>query len=262
MILIKEKEDLVEYSIFILGLVFGSFLNVLIFRLAHNVSLINPKRSFCPNCNYQIKWYENIPVISYIFLKASCSNCSKHISIRYFIVELLTAFITLLLYVKFGRSTEFLMLVILTYILIVLSFIDFEFQEVPDYLLILVVLVAFTTINFNIFNALVFAGAFTLLELFVTFYIQNIKYRFTKDESLLEQKSLGEGDIPIVAIIGGLLNIKLGIIAIILAALLAIIPAMYNLIFKKETQTAFIPFLSLGLLIVLLFDNLFLKVIF
>ena len=71
MILIKEKEDLVEYSIFILGLVFGSFLNVLIFRLAHNVSLINPKRSFCPNCHYQIKWYENIPVISYIFLKAS-----------------------------------------------------------------------------------------------------------------------------------------------------------------------------------------------
>ena len=126
MILIKEKEDLVEYSIFILGLVFGFFLNVLIFRLAHNVSLINPKRSFCPNCHYQIKWYENIPVLSYLFLKGKCSNCSKRISIIYPIVELITGLVTVLLYQHQWFDVDLALTIALFYTLIVLSFIDFK----------------------------------------------------------------------------------------------------------------------------------------
>ena len=77
-------------------------------------------------------------------------------------------------------------------------------------------------------------------------YIQNIKYKLTKDETLRTQKALGEGDIPIVAVIGAVLGLQAGFIAIFLGALFAIIPSIYNLIFKKDIETPFIPYLSLG----------------
>ncbi len=104
----------------------------------------------------------------------------------------------------------------------------------------------------------IFAGGIVVLEIFVTFYIQNIKSKILKDDSLKEQKSLGEGDIPIVAIIGGVLGLHLGVIAIFLSAIFAIIPSLINLIIKKDIETPFIPFLSLGFIVVFLYDNLFL----
>jgi len=72
---------------FAIGLIFGSFLNVLTYRIPLGISLFNPIGSECPHCQHKIKWYENIPVISYVFLKGKCSNCSKRISIIYPIVS-------------------------------------------------------------------------------------------------------------------------------------------------------------------------------
>ena len=77
MILIVEREDLEVFS-FILGAVFGSFLNVLIIRLPQNLSYVKP-RSYCPKCNHQISWYHNIPIFSYIFLKGKCAYCKDKI---------------------------------------------------------------------------------------------------------------------------------------------------------------------------------------
>lgn len=81
---------------FIIGLCFGSFFNVLIYRLPRKESIVFPP-SHCPNCNYKIKWYENIPVLSYIFLRGKCSNCSKPISIRYPIIELIFGVVGILI---------------------------------------------------------------------------------------------------------------------------------------------------------------------
>ncbi len=102
-------------------------------------------------------------------------------------------------------------------------------------------------------NGLIFAGAFIMLDFILTFYIQNIKYKITKDEDLKTQKALGEGDIPIVFVIGMILGIKAGFTAIFLGALSAIIPSIYNILFKKEIETPFIPFLSFGLFIEFIF---------
>ncbi len=253
---IKEREDLVEYSlIFIIGLIFGSFLNMLIYRLPLGISLISPKRSMCTNCRYLLKWYENVPVISYIYLKAKCSSCKTHISYIYPIVELITACITLLLYIKIGLSYNFILIVSLFYILILLSFIDFKYKAVPDYLLLIVLVVSFFIDSFDFKAMLLFIGAIVLLEIFITFYIQNIKAKILKDDSLKEQKALGEGDIPIVAIIGGLLGIKLGMLAIFLSAILAIIPSIINSMIKKDIETPFIPYLVLALFIVFITDS-------
>jgi len=234
---------------------------MLIYRLPENISLINPKRSICPNCNYQIKWYENLPVISYVILKGQCSSCKEKISIIYPIVELLTGIITLLLYNKLGLNLDFILITITFYILILLSFIDLKYKAVPDYLLIIALVLAFFTFNFSIKDAFIFAGAFVLLELFVTFYIQNIKAKILDNNNLKTQKAIGEGDIPIVAIVGGLLGLKLGLLAIFLSAIFAIIPSLINSLVKKDIETPFIPYLSLGLFIVYLNDIYFVEIL-
>jgi leader peptidase (prepilin peptidase)/N-methyltransferase len=246
-------EEFEAFSIIIVSLIIGSFLNVLIYRLPLNISLLNPKRSSCPLCKCTIKWYENIPVLSYIFLKAKCSSCSAPISILYPIVEVLTVLITYILYLQLGLNQEFYFLALIVYFLIVLSFIDLKYKAVPTLLLILLTTITLSYLltnkieNFSIY--FIFAGGIITIELFVTYYIQNIKASILKDDSLKEQKAIGEGDIPIIAIIGGILGLKFGIIAIFLSAILAIIPAILNIILKKEIETPFIPFLSLGFLI-------------
>ena len=233
--------------VFIVGLIFGSFLNVLIHRLPLGVSLFKPVGSECPHCQHPIKWYENIPIVSYLFLKGRCSNCDGRISIVYLIVELTTGVVTVLLYMNQWLDVNLLLTTVLFYTLIALSFIDLRYKAVPDYLLIIVVLLTLVIGDWQ--NTLIFMGGFVLLELLVTFYIQTIKAKITKNKDLEDQHALGDGDIPIAGVIGGLIGIQLGISAIFLAAILALIPAVYNLINKKGIETPFIPFLSLGLFI-------------
>ena len=236
--------------VFLIGLIFGSFLNVLIYRLPLEISLFKPLGSICSHCQHRIKWHQNIPVFSYLFLKGKCSNCSKPISIVYPFVELTTALVTLLLYMNYWLNWELIVTITLFYTLIVLSFIDLKYKSVPDYLLIIAVIL--TIIVGDLMNVLIFAGGFALLELVITFYIQNIKAKITKNKDLETQSALGEGDIPIAGVIGGLLGLHLGISAIFLATLLGLLLSIYNLLSKKEIETPFIPFLSLGLFITLI----------
>lgn len=257
MIISYVREDLEVFSLLIVGACFGSFLNVIILRAPVGLNIITLK-SHCPNCKEHLKWFHNIPLFSFLFLKAKCSYCHCKISKQYFFVELITALLTVQIYLKVGLGVDFLLLCTLFYTLIVLAFIDLKYKAVPDYLLFLALILVFITQYNYLFealkNAALFAGVFALLEFFVTFYIQNIKYKMTKDESLKEAKSLGEGDIPIVAIIGALLGVTSGMFAIFLAAFFAIIPSLYANIKNKDPQTPFIPYLLLGLSVEYLFE--------
>lgn len=249
--------EVYDIIIFIIGACFGSFLNVLIFRLPLEEDVIF-QRSKCVSCQHTLSWYEMIPIFSALFLWFRCTNCGKIFSKQYVVVEVLTAFLTLLISQKIGLSLDLIWVLILFYTLIVLAFIDLKYKAVPDYLLLIAFIMVFV-VQYDEFlmalkNALLFAGAFALLEFIVTFYIQNIKIRFVKDENLRQMKSLGEGDIPIVAIIGALLGISSGIFAIFLAAFFAIIPSLYQSIRKKDSQTPFIPYLLLGLAVEYLFE--------
>jgi leader peptidase (prepilin peptidase)/N-methyltransferase len=238
-----------DILVLLYGLIIGSFLNVLVYRLPLEKSLLKPLRSICTNCKTQIKWYENIPIISYIFLRARCSTCQEKISIIYPLVEILTAFVTLLLVNKLGLNIDTFIILFLFYTLIVLSFIDFKYKAVPDYLLLIALLSAFFVPDFSFQYALIFAGGFVLLDFILTFYIQNIKAKIVQNDDLRYQTALGEGDIPIVAIIGGLLGLKLSVLAFFIAALSALIPSIYIMMKKNDIETPFIPFLLLGLFI-------------
>jgi leader peptidase (prepilin peptidase)/N-methyltransferase len=138
---------------------------------------------------------------------------------------------------------------------------DIKYKAVPDYLLILALVVGFSVDEFDFKVALEFTGAIVLLEIFVTFYIQNIKSKIIKDDSLKDQKALGEGDIPIFALTGGVLGVYLGTMAIFLSAIFAILPSVINKILKKDNEIPFIPFLTMGFVVVFFNKEYFLQFI-
>lgn len=115
----------------ILGLIAGSFLNAVIHRLPLSISLLNPKRSFCPNCNQTIPWHENLPVASWVLLRGRCSGCALPIAIRYPLVELLTGGLYLLVWERFGLPMSPVFWIFLS-LLIVATFIDFDHLIIPD----------------------------------------------------------------------------------------------------------------------------------
>src|SRR5665647_1805552 len=92
--------------VFVFGLIVGSFLNVCICRLPKNESIVSPP-SHCPGCSYLIRWYDNIPLLSYLLLRGKCRGCGAHISLQYPLVELLNAVLTLLLFLRFGPTPAF-----------------------------------------------------------------------------------------------------------------------------------------------------------
>lgn len=116
---------------FVLGAVVGSFLNVCIYRLPLDLSVNEPKRSFCPSCKKQIPWRQNLPLLSWLFLRGRCANCGSRIAFRYFAVELLTALLFLAIWRAFPWEIA-LAYWLLVSLLIAATFIDFEHFIIPD----------------------------------------------------------------------------------------------------------------------------------
>jgi leader peptidase (prepilin peptidase)/N-methyltransferase len=119
---------------FILGAAIGSFLNVCIYRMPRDLSVNEPKRSFCPSCKYQIPWYRNLPLFSWLALRGKCANCGAGISFRYFGVELLTGLLFLAVWLKVSPDQWLLAFPywVLVSLFVVATFIDFEFFIIPD----------------------------------------------------------------------------------------------------------------------------------
>lgn len=115
----------------VLGAIVGSFLNVVIYRLPRNLSVNEPKRSFCPSCNTQIPWHQNLPLFSWLLLRGRCAKCGVGISFRYFMVELLTALLFLAIWLSFPMAFA-LPYWIFAGLLISATFIDFEHFIIPD----------------------------------------------------------------------------------------------------------------------------------
>jgi len=116
---------------FVLGAVVGSFLNVCIYRMPLDLSVNEPKRSFCPSCKKQIPWYQNLPLLSWLFLRGRCANCGSRIAFRYFAVELLTALLFLAVWRAFSWDVAIAYWIFIS-LLIAATFIDFEHFIIPD----------------------------------------------------------------------------------------------------------------------------------
>ena len=251
---------------FVLGLVFGSFFNVLIYRLPLDRSIIRPG-SRCPECNHAIRPWENIPLISFMLLGGKCSNCKHAISLQYPLVELLTGFAAVILWIfvlapglsgspSFFRLTILAVQSIVLLVLIPLSIIDIKHYIIPD-VFTLPGIAAAVVISF-------FPGKVTPFEcvlgiavgggsLFLAGFMG--KLLFKKDEAM------GGGDVRLMAMIGGLWGWKLSIAVIVLASFLGSIVGIGLLAFgllAKDDKLPFGPFLALAAwAAVLTFDKLF-----
>lgn len=260
--------------VFILGLCLGSFLNVCIFRLPKNKSIVRPA-SFCPNCKKTIKWYDNLPVLSFIFLGGKCRACQKKISVFYPGVELITAFIFLFLYSQFGLSLSFFKYSLLFFLLIVVSFIDIRYHAIPAYLCVFGILIAvffslipsvsilrqglFEFRELPIVDTLVgmvfglgFAYAFKLFgDLFIGFYLS-----IRKKESIEgETESLGLGDVDFLGMVGAFLGIQSAVLVFFVAPFVAAIYTIFALIFKRSHLIPYLPYLSIATLIVFIWGS-------
>lgn len=222
------------------GLCIGSFLNVAIIRLPKNES-INLPASHCPTCLHPLAWYHNVPLFSWIFLRGKCAFCKSHISFQYPLVELSSAFLYAFIYFHLANTLQALLIASVFALLLALSIIDLRYKAVPDALSLPALVLAFCTGDplVSLQNGLLFMGAFAFLRFFVS--------------ALAKKEVMGEADIIIAGIIGALLGIKLGLAAIYISAVIALI--IFMIIRKKGYELAFIPFLALGLLLTWLFET-------
>jgi leader peptidase (prepilin peptidase)/N-methyltransferase len=122
----------IVFIIFLFGLCIGSFLNVCIYRLPASKTITDPPRSICPSCNRQIRYYDNIPILSYLWLKGQCRHCGARIPFRYVVVELMTGVAAVGVLFHFGLTLESLIYFVFISSLIVMTFIDIDHRIIPD----------------------------------------------------------------------------------------------------------------------------------
>jgi leader peptidase (prepilin peptidase)/N-methyltransferase len=123
--------SLMPFYVFVIGSCIGSFLNVCIYRLPKDLSIVSPP-SFCPQCRTPVRGYDNIPLLSYLLLRGKCRSCGAKISGRYPLVEALTGTFAVALFLKFGLSVSFFASFAFTAALIVITFIDLDHRIIPD----------------------------------------------------------------------------------------------------------------------------------
>lgn len=228
----------------LIGAVLGSFYGCCVFRYIYGQSLINPRRSVCPKCGQQIRWYENIPIISYVMLRGRCSSCGRGISPVYPVIELVSTAWAVLLMINFGLSAQWLMHMFFGGLLIVASFIDLRTFILPDIITIpgsvaAIPCVALLT-PLGLDGALLGAGLGGGL-----FWSLRLLYRGLKGT-----EGLGLGDVKIMFMIGALSGPQNLPLVITVSAFSGLCVALLMMALDPEKEYGsmipFGPFLALG----------------
>lgn len=225
----------------IFGLIIGSFVALLTYRIPLNMPIVFA-RSRCEHCQKELKAIHNIPLVSFIFLGGKCAYCKQKISFNNLLIELLTAIVFVVIYYKLGLGYEFLFTALAFSMLLALSFIDIKTMHAPDSINFLALFFAIISVCFggidnfiqNMTAALILAGTFALLRLFIGY--------------IKQEEALGEADIIVAATLGALLGVFDAYKALFFGCIVALPIAIY-LKYKKINKLAFIPFLSIGGLI-------------
>jgi len=248
--------------VFLVGMCIGSFLNVCIYRIPQEKSVVSPPSS-CPGCGEKLKAIDLIPVLSFILLKGKCRNCNARISLQYPLVELLTGILWLFVYMRYGLTIETLALLYLFSVLIPVAFIDLAHFIIP--------------------NGLVLAGLLGGIPLYfyhltvrpVVFYRSDNWYApllgMVSASGILfivaliglliygNDGAMGMGDVKIFLPIGLFLGWKLALVTLLLSIFIAGIVCIFLLLFRiveRKSTIPFGPFIVLGTIIVGLFNDL------
>jgi leader peptidase (prepilin peptidase)/N-methyltransferase len=243
---------LIEILIFIFGVCIGSFMNVCIYRLPASKSIINPARSICPTCGNTIRFYDNIPVLSYLWLKGKCRHCNSLIAVRYLLVELTGGFFALCIYFKFGITIEAFLYYALISSLLVITFIDIDNQIIPDVITLPGIPIfffasfAFAAITYKDSLLGILAGGGSLLLIAVTYNL------------LTKKEGMGGGDIKLLAMIGAALGWKGVLFTIFIGSAIGTLMGIILMLRTRrglKLAIPFGPFLSMGAIIYIFFGS-------
>lgn len=263
--LLSHGISLVSIFAIVIGLIFGSFLNVVIHRLPKMLiaewsqdcvnflgeqdkkfnyktsattspyNLAIPASS-CPNCNHKISALENIPVLSYLFLKGRCSECKTGISIRYPLIELLSGVLTLIVILQYGLTFQALFALLLTWNLIALSGIDFDHQYLPDSLTLPFIWLGLFLNTFNLYtdlNSAVVGAIGGYLSLWTIYHLFKL---------ITKKEGMGFGDFKLLAIFGAWFGWQSLAAIIMLSSIAGAIIGIGLILFKKQSFSKKIPF--------------------
>lgn len=224
---------LVNLLVFVLGAVLGSFLNVCIYRLPREESVVFPT-SHCPQCGKNILPFDNIPIISWLILRGKCRSCGKKIPAHYPLVELLTAVLILPLYQKFGLTSELFFSAVFVSVLIVGFFTDLFEQIIPDEIVIVGLIAGFSRalLNGSFFDSLFGAAA----GFAVFFVIEKLA------KIIFKKEGLGFGDVKLAAMLGAFLGTAGFWNTFLLSYFLGAIVSLSLLFFKIKKMGEYIPF--------------------
>jgi leader peptidase (prepilin peptidase)/N-methyltransferase len=221
--------------VFLFGLIFGSFGNVLIARLPNSENIAKP-RSRCPHCKKLIAWYDNIPVLSFLILKAKCRQCKNPISIRYPIIELLSAILFLGIYLRMGLTWTWLEMAIFAWAGLVASVIDIDHRILPDVITLPGIVIGLLGAMLNPDRLFIDALAGVLGGggfLWLVAYVYS---------AIRKEEGMGGGDIKLIAWIGAVLGWRAVIFSILVSSISGSIFGLSIAAFKKSGLKTAIPF--------------------
>ena len=242
--------------LFLFGLCVGSFLNVCIYRMPREESIVKP-RSHCTKCRKTVKWYDNIPLLSFILLGGRCRNCKEKISFQYFIVEFLTGAMFAYMRYVFGVTVYTFVYLIFICALIVATFVDFNFRIIPDEISLggivvgLILSLVFPKLHqvdthllglYRSFLGVIIGGGVIWLTGIIGDFI-------------FKKETMGGGDVKLLAMIGAFLGWQMAVLAFFVAPVFGSIVGIIIKLKTKNSLIAYGPYLSLASVVVLFFGN-------
>ncbi len=219
----------------LLGLSLGSFLNVCIYRIPRRISVISP-RSFCPHCNRQLHWFELVPVGSFMLARGKCKTCSGKISLTYPLIEVFVALLAVLLFYKYGLSSEFATTAAFSFLMLLVAIIDWKYLVVPNVVLLsgavlgVILKLSFTgsTIVQDAVNAILAFATVLAVR-----FLGNIYFK---------KESMGLGDVKLAALIGFFIGFQFFLVSLWLASLAGAIFAISRHVLLTNSKDEKIPF--------------------
>lgn len=219
----------------LLGLSFGSFLNVCIYRIPRRISVISP-RSFCPHCNRQLHWFELVPVGSYVLARGKCKACSGKISITYPLNEVFVALLSVLLFYRYGMSSEFATTAAFTFLMLLVAIIDWKYFVVPN-VVVLSGAVLGVILKFSFAGSTIVQDAIAALLAFATV----LAVRFWGN-IYFKKETMGLGDVKLAALIGFFIGFQFFLVSLWLASLAGAIFGISRQVLSKNSKNEKIPF--------------------
>lgn len=240
-----------KYFIFILGIIMGSFYLVLATRLPNNEDIVL-SRSHCDYCKKTLKWYQLIPIFSYLIFLGKCPNCNKRIPIINLITEIVTGFLFYFMYIKYGISYEFFCGLVISSLLVIIFISDFKYFIILDSPLIissiLILILKFCYFGHKAAFKALLSGAILFFIMYLIGKLGNF---------LFKKESLGGGDIKLSFVIGLILGVRLGLCVLILATFLALPITLTEIMSTKNNEIPLGPFLTGALFVIFIFMDKF-----